>query len=333
MLLVGANAIKNGITIDLRKMNQTTLSADKQTATVGAGAKWGEVYQYVDARGAAIPGRRASDVGVAGLTLGGGNSFYAARYGIVCDNVKNFEIVLGNGTITNANAAQNPDLFKALKGGSGNLGLVTRFDFIAFRSGPLWGGRTAYTYADLPIFFAPIIDFTNSIASDPYGSLIVFWGHNPTSNETIVSTLYDYTGNATAQPYYNWSTSPTNTAHRPFPSTFINFTFDKVGTPLTNSLGVESLHNFTAALNLPPGQRSIYASLDFQATLPVLKAVDKIIEETLTRTYTDPPYIFALVEYQPIPRVFTDHSIQRGGNVMGLDAAKDNGIMLMLILL
>lgn len=335
MLLVGANAIQDGITIDLRKMNQTVLSTDKQTVAVGPGAKWGEVYQYLDSRGAAIPGGRASDVGVAGLTLGGGNSFYASRYGFVCDSVKNFEIVLGNGTITNANAQQNPDLFKGLKGSSGNLGLVTRFDFVAFPSGPLWGGRTAYSYADLPKFFAPIIDFTNNLANDPYGSLIAFWGHNATSNQTIVSTLYDYTGNATELPYYNASTTSTNTtaAPAPFPSTFSNFTFDKVGTPLTNNLGVASLYNITSQLNLPPGQRSIYASLHFKATLEVLTAVNKIIEDTLTPTYSDPHYVFALAEYQPLPRVFTDHSIQRGGNVLGLDAVKDNGIMLMLALL
>lgn len=102
MLLVGSNGIENGVTVDLRKMRQTTLSADKKTASVGPGAKWGEVYSVLDALGYAIPGGRTSDVGVAGLVLGGGNSFFAARYGFVCDNVKNFEIVLGNGTITNA---------------------------------------------------------------------------------------------------------------------------------------------------------------------------------------------------------------------------------------
>ena len=73
---------------------------------------------------------------VAGFTLGAGTSF-ALRYGFVCDIVKNFEIVLGNDCVTNANSTYNPDLFKALKGGSGNLGLVTRLDFAAFPGGDL----------------------------------------------------------------------------------------------------------------------------------------------------------------------------------------------------
>ena len=125
MLFVGCNAIKGGVTIDLRSMQNTTLSNDNTTVSVQPGAKWGDVYAALDPQGYAIPGGRASDVGVAGLTLGGGNSFFAARYGFVADNVKNFEIVLGNGTLTNANAQENADLFKGLKGGSGNLGRVT----------------------------------------------------------------------------------------------------------------------------------------------------------------------------------------------------------------
>ena len=331
MLYVGSNAIKNGVTIDLRQMRKTTLSADKQTVAVGPGAKWGEVYEYLDDLGAAIPGGRASDVGVAGLTLGGGNSFYASRYGFVCDSVKNFEIVLGNGTITNANAQQNPDLFKGLKGGSGNLGLVTRFDFVAFPSGPLWGGITAYEYKDLHNFFKPIVDFTNNIANDPYGSLITFWGHNATTNTTIVSNLYEYTGNATEQDYY--SAADPVTAPKPFPSTFSDFTFDKIGAPLTNNLQVNSLYNLTVPLNTAPGVRNIYASLHFNNTLEVLTQVNQIIADTFEPTYSDPQYQFVLAEYQPLPRVFTDHSIQRGGNVMGLDKVQDNGIMLMLLII
>lgn len=69
------------------------------------------------------------EVGAADFTLGAGIPFFAPRHGFVCDIVKNFEIVLGNGIVTNANSAYNPDLFKPLKGGSGSIGLVTRFDF------------------------------------------------------------------------------------------------------------------------------------------------------------------------------------------------------------
>ena len=331
MLYVGANGIRNGVTIDLRQMRQTTLSADHTTASVEPGSKWGEVYSTLDALGYAIPGGRASDVGVAGLTLGGGNSFYAARYGFVCDNVKNFEIVLGNGTLTNANAKENPDLFKALKGGSGNLGIVTRFDFVAFPGGPLWGGVTVYNYTDFQKSIKPFVDFTNNIANDPYGSLISAWTHNATTNQTLVTNLYEFTGNATAKPYYTFS-DPEN-APNPFPKPFTDFTFDKIGKPVANTLRVAPLYNLTFELNSGNGVRNVYSAINFNATTPVLKQVDEIIYNTIKSTFQDPPYLAAQAQYQPYPRVFTDHSLERGGNVLGLDRVKDNSILLIFLMI
>ncbi|KAL8820863.1 MAG: hypothetical protein Q9191_007428, partial [Dirinaria sp. TL-2023a] len=331
MLFVGSNGIQNGVTIDLRQMKQTTLSTDKKTASVEPGSKLGEVYTTLDALGYAIPGGRASDVGVAGLTLGGGNSFYAARYGFVCDNVKNFEIVLGNGTLTNANANENPDLYKALKGGSGNLGLVTRFDFVAFRGGPLWGGVAVYNYTDFHKSIEPFIEFTKNIATDPYGSLISLWTHNGTSNETLASNLYEYTGNATEKPYYT-SSDPEN-APNPFPKSFANFTFDKIGKPVANTLRVDSLYNFTFELNSADGLRNVYSPIIFNATTPVLTQVDSIIYNTIKSTFQDPPYLAAQTQYQPIPRIFTNHSLERGGNVLGLDRLKDNSIILNFLMI
>ena len=87
-----ANNIENGVTIDLSWMNKTTYNADSSTATIGAGSRWVQVYEALSPLGVAVPGGRAGTVGVAGLTLGGGNSFFAAREGLVCDNVANFEV-------------------------------------------------------------------------------------------------------------------------------------------------------------------------------------------------------------------------------------------------
>ena len=331
-LLVGANGIKDGVTIDMREMRRTVLSTDKQTVFVGAGAKWGEVYSTLDPLGYGIPGGRSSDVGVGGLVLGGGNSFFAARYGFVCDNVKNFELVLGNGTITNANAKANPDLFKALKGGGGgNYGLVTRFDFYPFPSGDLWGGIAYYDYAStMPKVYKPFVDFTNNIATDPFGSLIVFWQYNAASNSTILLNLYEYTGNATARPYYQ-SIDPPG-ANNPVPAPFTNFTYTKLGKPIQENLRIASLYNFTTELNGPAGERQIYSSIIFKATTPILTEVDAIIQRVLARGFANAPYVTAEAQYQPIPRVFTEHSLERGGNVLGLDRVKDNSILLSFIL-
>lgn len=219
-------------------MNRTTLNVKTQTASVEAGAKWGEVYTTLEAQGYFVPGAEASDVGVAGLTLGSGIPHFAARYGFVCDNVKSFEIVLGNGTVTNANATHRPDLFNALKGGSGDLGLVTCFDFVAFPGGDLWGGRVTYNYADLQKSFRPMVDWVDQAAFDLYESVITFWGHNATSNQTLASNLYEYTSNATGKRYYD---SFDNTAEpNVFSAPFANVTFNNIGKTLPDgaSLGV-----------------------------------------------------------------------------------------------
>lgn len=70
----------------------------------------------------------------------GGLSFFSKRYGLAMDGIINHEVVLGNGTIVNANATSNADLHKALKGGSGNFGIVTRFDLNSWKQDKIWGG-------------------------------------------------------------------------------------------------------------------------------------------------------------------------------------------------
>lgn len=68
-------------------------------------------------------------------------SFFSPRFGWACDNVDNYEVVLASGQLTNANARENPDLWSALKGGSNNFGVVTRFDLRTFPQGDIWGGQ------------------------------------------------------------------------------------------------------------------------------------------------------------------------------------------------
>lgn len=79
--------------------------------------------------------------------ISGGLSFFGSREGFVCDNVVNYEVVLASGKVVNANAKENSDLFKALKGGGNNFGVVTRFDMRTFKQGPFWGG-SAFYFAD-----------------------------------------------------------------------------------------------------------------------------------------------------------------------------------------
>ncbi|KAF7511996.1 hypothetical protein GJ744_002709 [Endocarpon pusillum] len=96
----GGSNIQAGITIDFEKMASVSLSTDFKSALIGPGTRWLNAYQYLDPLNLTVLGGRVSDVGVSGLTLGGGISFFSARYGFVCDNVDEFEIVLASGEIT-----------------------------------------------------------------------------------------------------------------------------------------------------------------------------------------------------------------------------------------
>lgn len=136
---------EQGVLIDLQKLNQIALSSDGSRVSVGPGARWGDVYAALDSHGLSVIGGRVPDVGVAGLILGGGLSYFTGKYGTAADNVQNFEIVLADGTIESANATSNPDLFWALKGGGSNFGIVTRFDLYTVPLRDIWYQASVYS--------------------------------------------------------------------------------------------------------------------------------------------------------------------------------------------
>jgi FAD/FMN-containing dehydrogenase len=88
----GASNIAGGMTIDLINLNKISVSADKTQTSIGAGNRWYDVYSYLETLGLSVVGGRVSDIGVGGLTLGGGISFFSNRYGWACDNVNTYEV-------------------------------------------------------------------------------------------------------------------------------------------------------------------------------------------------------------------------------------------------
>ncbi|ESZ90177.1 hypothetical protein SBOR_9430 [Sclerotinia borealis F-4128] len=146
----GSSNIDNGITIDLRNIDAVEVNESKDIVSVGGGAMWGQVYDKLDAMGLSVVGGHVYDVGVGGFTLGGGFSSFSPRYGMCCDMVDNFEVVLADGQIINANANANSDLWTALKGGSNNFGVVTRMQ----------NDWDPYASMKLSITFSPQTKFT-----------------------------------------------------------------------------------------------------------------------------------------------------------------------------
>lgn len=125
----------DGVTINLGLLNSIVYHKENSTASIGPGGHWGDVYLALDRHGVTVAGGRDATVGVGGFLTGGGNSFSTARKGWACDTIRRFEVVLADGDVVVADEHTNADLFLALKGGggSGNLGIVTRFDMEAFQ--------------------------------------------------------------------------------------------------------------------------------------------------------------------------------------------------------
>lgn len=168
----GSANIDDGVTIDMTSIGSVDLNRAETVVSVGAGARWSAVYQALDAVGVGVAGGRVADVGVGGLVTGGGLSYHAPRYGFVCDQVVNYEIVLANGTAVNANAKTNSDLWFALKGGSNNFGVVTRFDLKTFPQGKLWGGSIYNPIDTLPAQIQAFVEFNNASNYDINAAMI-----------------------------------------------------------------------------------------------------------------------------------------------------------------
>ena len=127
---------ENGVMIDLSEMRDVEVDVDRRSAHVAGGATWGDVDRATQAHGLATPGGLISDTGVGGLTLSGGIGWLRSRYGLCIDNMLSAEVVTAAGEVLNCSETENADLFWALRGGGGNSGVVTGFEFRLHKLGP-----------------------------------------------------------------------------------------------------------------------------------------------------------------------------------------------------
>ena len=160
---VAGNAVcESGLMIDLSLMNNVSVDQKKMTAIVGPGCTLGNADTETQKYGMVIPAGIVTSTGVAGLTLGGGFGWLSRKWGLTCDHLISTEVVTAEGDIIKVSEEENRDLFWGLKGGGGNFGIVTSFEFSLRELGPeITGGLIIYKLEDAE----KVISFYNEYIS------------------------------------------------------------------------------------------------------------------------------------------------------------------------
>jgi FAD/FMN-containing dehydrogenase len=133
----GYGTCDGGIVIDLGPMKGIRVNREAGTAHAQAGLTWGEFDRETQVFGLATPGGNVSNTGIAGLTLGGGIGSLSGEFGLTCDNLLSADVITADGEFVRASAEEHQDLFWALRGGGGNFGIVTSFEFQLHHVGPI----------------------------------------------------------------------------------------------------------------------------------------------------------------------------------------------------
>jgi hypothetical protein len=205
----GSNNIEGGVTVDLSLLNIVTFDETSEIASIGPGSRWREVYAELKKYGRVVAGGREGNVGVAGLLLGGGNTFFTARKGWACDNVVSYEVVLSDGSVIDADVENHTDLFRALKGGSNNFGIVTNFQMSTIKCDKVWGGMTFYPKQTIPSTIEAVSSFTANVKNDIDSNLVCIYTYMPDFKDIVVATLFNQVAGIEKAPAYEkWLAIP-----------------------------------------------------------------------------------------------------------------------------
>jgi FAD/FMN-containing dehydrogenase len=159
--IAGRGTCDDGVVIDFGEMKGIRVDANARTVRAEPGLRWAEFDRETQAFGLATTGGTVGDTGIAGLTLGGGFGWLGGSFGMTVDNLLSADVVLASGDMVRASANENSDLFWALRGGGGNFGVVTSFEYQLHRVGPLIvGGMVVHPFAaarDVLRFYSDVI--------------------------------------------------------------------------------------------------------------------------------------------------------------------------------
>jgi len=186
--VAGRATIDGGVMIDLAPMKGIHVDARNRTVRAQGGVTWAELNRETQLHGLAVTGGVVSSTGIAGLTLGGGLGWLMGKYGLALDNVRSVELVTAAGNVLLASTEQEPDLFWALRGGGGNFGVATSFEFQLHPVGPLiTGGIIAHPFDRARDVLRFLRDSTASLPDEHtiFGGLV----HAPDGSGTKLAAI------------------------------------------------------------------------------------------------------------------------------------------------
>ncbi len=204
---VGGRAVcDDGLVIDLSGMRGIHVDAKNRTARVQPGVTLGELDRENHIHGLAVPAGVVSKTGIAGLTLGGGVGWLIRKHGMTCDNVLSFEVVTADGEFVTASSEENTDLYWALRGGGGNFGVVTSFEFRVHPISTVLGGMILYSAdqaTDVLRFFGNFIEqapdeltayagFIHTPDGDPVFAVIPCYSGDLTEGASVLAPLREF---------------------------------------------------------------------------------------------------------------------------------------------
>lgn len=197
---VAGNAmVDGGLVIDLSRMNRVEVDPARRRARAQGGATWGHFDAATQTHGLAAPGGVVSSTGVAGLTLGGGIGVLRGLHGLTCDNLVGAELVTASGRRITASAEENPELLWGLRGGGGNFGVVTAFEFALHPLDGVVSGPIDFAYSrDFLSFYD---EFVDTIPDEMACDLVV---HRSADGAPVATVLASYCGPGdSATPVYD----------------------------------------------------------------------------------------------------------------------------------
>ena len=307
----GASNSPGGITLSLQKLNQVSISSDQKTVAVGPGNTWFSVYTALQPSNLAVIGGRVSDIGVGGLTLGGGISFFSSIYGWACDNVASYEVVTASGAIITASVNTFSDLYFALRGSGNNFGIVTKFNLnaISLPGGLMWGGSRISTEDQFPRLIQAFYNLGINSPQDPKAAQILSFAYAQSQNLNVASADLQY-----KDP--NGHNAPILQEYLSIP-TIIDSTQTRTLTNLTEDFRSKN----------PSGLRETYWAATFKLSAQHLTFVKDVFYAELA-SIKDAANLVPAATCQVITKGQLAGMTKNGGNPLGLEAV--NGPFMLL---